>query len=584
MKYFVSILLFLQLSFAQKGALTFSAGALNATSQKLVEDSTAWSLLVALAQRNEETNSFTLSKTALQQLRTFAVLHKKVHEGKLYFNKLLKAGARVFAPVKLTEATALLIKYNAGIQEGNLTDISSAGVQYLKSLQEIAEDIKKKRNENIDALIAEKNGDVDKRKGFLGVWNPAKKGDLLAQSDGLKTGNASFAQLAFTDGCEVMVDPNSTVVIRESKMDKLDQTIVRNIALVKGALLAQLTESAKERSDFTFQAGSSESQVKSGKFWASAIEERRIKLSNYDGTMNVSANKRQVQLAQNEGTVVEKGKAPLPPVLLLRAPQLAWNGIDSVIYNSEFTAQWSTIRNSVSYRIELCREKEFNTTVKSFTTTQTVFVLTNIDLGATFVRLVAIDKLGLRGIESPVYRLIRVEDKIPPPIYITGWDTDRRYSALSTITVSGNTEPNAKLTMNDKELNVEKNGSFTFTIPIEQREKQVTLKATDYSGNTRERTLSVVPIDTNRVKSFDWNCPVEENILSPKNDDLAARGTAYPSMKVTVHHGTQILIVQTDSQGNWAISLKRISGAPLEITFESLTDTIVVLKKIYQVH
>ncbi|MBW7888880.1 MAG: FecR domain-containing protein [Bacteroidetes bacterium] len=585
MKYlFTFLLLLLQLAAAQKKEITFSAGALYAVSKNFTGDSTAWPLVVALAQRNVETNSFTLSPNAVRQLKEFAPLHKSVREGNEYFHKLLKAGARVFAPEKLAEAAALSSEYEAGIQQGNLVSLSRAGRQYKKVLNAIADEIKKKRNEDIDALIAEKNGVVDKRKGFLGQWKPAVKGDMLTQSDGVKTGRESFAQLAFTDGCEVMIDPNSTVVIRESKMDKLDQTVVRSVALEKGALLAKLTENAKERSSFTFQAGTSESQVKSGKFWASAIEERRVKLSNYDGTINVTANKQNVRLAQNEGTIVEKGKAPLPPVTLLSPPQLAWNGIDSVIYNSSFTFQWNTVAHSTAYTVELCKEREFKTTIQSYTTAKTELEVTSIDLGNTFVRLVAVDKFGLRGIESSVYRLIRAEDNIPPPIYVDGWETDRRYSALSSLAITGSTEADAKFVVNDQPIKLGKEGAFSFTTSVEQKEKQLILKATDRSGNTRERILSLVAVDTNRVKAVEWNCPVKENILSPKNDEITARGTAYPLMKIIVHHGTQSTEVQTDSQGNWAVSVQRISGAALEIIFESIADHVVVLKKIYQVY
>jgi len=525
MKYcfFIFVFVCVQCTSAQ---ITFSSGDINKKTVELTGDASAWAVVVAFAEQNVEANSFTLSNDALKQIKTFSQLHKKIKEGKEFFHKLLKAGARVFAPEELQKATSFGVDYDTYVQAGNFTELTKSGGLYLQSLENIRKEIEKKRNEDIDALIAEKNGEVNRRKGFLGEWKGANKGDMLAQADGIKTGDASFAQLAFTDGVEVMVDPNSTVVIRESKMDKLDQSIRRDIALVKGSLLTKLTESAKERNNFTFQAGTSESQVRSGKFWASAVEERRIKLSNYDGTMDVTANKAKVKLRSNEGTVVEKGKDPLPPVQLLSPPQLAWNGIDSVIYSDNLLLKWNTIVASTGYKVELCKTKEFNTTIKNFTTAQPLLKLEHIELGVVFVRLTALDRFGLRGMESPAYKILRVEDKLPPAIYVEAWETDRRYTALPRLTINGSTEADATFIVNGKVTPLDENGTFSLNVSAELAEKQITLKSIDRSGNARERLLSIVQIDTNRVNKIDWNCPVEGITLSPTTEEISASGTA----------------------------------------------------------
>jgi hypothetical protein len=577
------ILLLLSSSVPSSAQMKFPSGELAKKSQELTGDASAWAVVLSFAERDEEANAFSLSKDALGQIKKFSVLHANVKNGKEFFAKLLKAGARVFAPEELQRATVYSAGYDSLVKEGNYSELTRYGGLYLASLEKVKKEIEKKRNEDIDALIAEKNGTVDKRKGFLGEWKPANKGEMLAQADGIKTGDASFAQLAFTDGVEVMVDPNSTVVIRESKMDRLDQSVRRDIALVKGSLLTKLTESAKERNNFTFQAGTAESQVRSGKFWASAVEERRVKLSNYDGTMDVTSNNAKVKLRSNEGTVVEKGKDPLPPIALLAAPQLAWNGIDSVIYSDALPLRWNTVSLSTGYRVELCKTKEFNTTIKSFSVVQPNLKLENIELGVIFVRITGIDKFGLRGMESPVYKILRVEDKLPPAIYVEAWETDRRYTALPRLLIKGTTEADAAFTVNGKPAPLDANGVFSLIVSTEQAEKQITLRSTDRSGNARERLLSIVPIDTNRVAKVEWNCSVEDMTLLPSTGDISARGTAYPSMRITVRHGEQTSVVQTDSQGNWAVSLKQLKGTQLTLVFESISDNIVVLSRTYQV-
>lgn len=568
---------------AAQAQITFSSGDLQKKTAELTGDASAWPILLSFAQRNVTLNTFSLSKEGMEQVKKFAALHKRIQSGKKNFHQLLKAGARVFAPDELQKSTSLGVAYDNLVREGNYTELTRIGEEYLQSLEEIRKTIERKRNEEIDALLAERNGDVTKRKGFLGEWKQALKGDMLQRADGLRTGMESFAQLAFTDGVEVVVDPNSTVVIRESTMDRLDQRVRRDIALVKGSLLTKLTESAKERNNFTFQAGTSESQVRSGKFWASAVEERRVKLSNYDGTMDVSANRGTVRLKTNEGTVVEKGKEPLPPVQLLAAPMLAWNGIDSVIYSDNIVLRWNTIPASTGYKVELCKSKDFNADIRIITSSLPAARLNNIDLGIVYIRLTAVDQYGLRGMESPMYKLMRVEDKLPPAIYVDNWVSDRRYTALKNITITGSTEPDAHFTMNGTLLALDNNGMFSTTVPVEQSEKLLTFRSTDRSGNVRDRTLTLIPIDTNNVTTIEWNCPVNENVLAPVTKEISARGTAYPSMKITAIHGDLRSTVQTDSQGNWAMSVVIANKSPLTLVFESISDNIVVASKTFTI-
>ena len=199
------------------------------------------------------------------------------------------------------------------------------------------------------------------------------------------TGEASLAQLFFIDGVDVTVDPNTTVVIRESHMDKLDQTVKRDLALMNGSILTKLSAKAKETNKFEFHAGTSESMVKSGKFWASTIQDKKAKLSNYDGTIDLTASKVKITLQQNQGTVVEKGKAPLPPINLLAAPQLHWEQVDTVIYNGKITLQWTKISNAVSYLVELCPSKNFDHDITWISVKTSLYQLTGIPVASVYV-------------------------------------------------------------------------------------------------------------------------------------------------------------------------------------------------------
>ena len=586
-KYLAAILLLsiVVVSFgtAQQRELRIPAGSLYATTAQITGDSLCWPLLVALAQRDAETNSFKLDGRAQIQINEFAQLHKKVKRARLDLSKHIKSGAKVFATEELDSAMVYTKLYDAEITKGNLSDIRLIGENLLNIISTIEKLITTRRTEMIDAKLAQKTNIVDKRKGLLGSWQSAYVGDLFAAYDGVRTGEASLAQLFFTDGVDVTIDPNTTVVIRESYKDRLDQTVKRDLALVNGSILTKLSAKAKEINKFAFRAGTSESMIKSGKFWASTVLDKKAKLSNYDGTIDLRASNVKITLEQNQGTIVEKGKPPLPPINLLTAPQLVWERLDSVIYSDRFLLQWNSVKKAESYRVEVCPSINFDHDIKRISARSPSLELTGIPIASMYIRIQAIDMHGLRGMDSPVYRLIRVKDTQPPPIQIQGWDIDRKYTSREELTIQGKTKAEALMTVDGKTHPVNTDGSFLLRVPVNKPETQVKIIVTDQSGNQSTRTLSIIPMDIEKLFRIQWNEQIDERSIYTKGETIEAHGNAYPGVKITATLADQRVSVQTNSQGDWAISLKALKGGSLQLTFESLEDGKTIVTRTWKV-
>jgi hypothetical protein len=569
--------------FAQKGDIRFSAASLYSTAVKLTGDSTCWPIIVSLSERDAAANGFILNSHAQIQMKEFALVHKNVKQARLNLSQHIKSGAKVFASEELDSATVLIKNYDGKILKGNISGAQQLGQNITEIVRVIGKLIAERRTEAVDAKLAQKTGIVDKRKGLLGSWQTAFINDLFASYDGVKTGEASLAQLFFIDGVDVTVDPNTTVVIRESHMDKLDQTVKRDLALMNGSILTKLSAKAKETNKFAFHAGTSESIVKSGKFWASTIQDKKAKLSNYDGTIDLTASNVKITLQQNQGTVVEKGKAPLPPINLLAAPQLNWEQLDTVIYSEKMTLQWTKIKNAVSYQVETCPSRNFDHNITMVSVKTPLYQLTGIPLASVYVRITAIDSYGLRGVDSPIYRIIRAKDTQPPPIQIDGWEIDRKYTANNTLSITGKTKAETALTAGGEKQTVQADGSFSFRVAVARPETQVKIIATDQYGNSSERTLSIVPMETEKLFDISWNGSATETTVYSLGESVEAHGNAYPGIKVTATLGEQQITVQTNSQGDWAISLKVIKGETLRIIFDSIYDGKTIGTKTWKV-
>jgi len=568
----------------QEKPIQFRAFELSRTAFVLTGDSTTWPIVVSLADRDVVSNSFTLRVEAQKKLKEFGVEHEGVMRAREQMSLLIENGARVFASAELDSVTSSLSMYEEAIREGSIEDAHRLASQFMFGIDQMGEMVDRNRNETIDARLAERTGIVDKRSGYLGAWQTAFLGDMFVAYDGVRTGEKSLALLSFVDGVNVSVDPNTTVIIRESRRNRLSQRVKRNIALVDGSLLTMFSEKAKETNDFSFEAGTSESVVKSTKFWASAKGDLNAKVSNYEGTIDLSASNVRVTLQSNQGTIIRKGEPPLQPVTLLPPPQLKWHLKDSVIYVDHLSLKWKDIAGVVHYEVEASPDKEFGDETKRFTTTSTDFELLGIPLASTYVRLHCIDKYGLRGIDSPVYTIIRTENTPRPPILIEGWNTDLRYTVLDETTIRGRTRTDVALTINGKSIELDPSGVFSYTVRPHKPETLLDIVARDKSGNVSRRILSVIPMDSSKVFKVDWNCPIIGGEVCATGPTIEARGTAYPGVRVIAEMDDQTVTALTSSRGIWAMSLKPAKGKLLRLTFESIDDARPIGSKIWKVN
>jgi hypothetical protein len=290
-----------------------------------------------------------------------------------------------------------------------------------------------------------------------------------------------------------------------------------------------------------------------------------------------------VTLQSNEGTVVRKGQRPLQPIPLLPSPQLNWPQIDSVIYDDHILLEWTRISGAVKYEIEASPSKDFDREIKRFAATSVGFELSGVPLAATYIRLHGMDEYGLRGIDSPVYTLIRSRSALPPPIQIDGWDTNMRYTVLEEMTIRGRTRTDVKLSINGKSINLDGAGSFSYVARIQEPGTSLNILAEDQSGKTSRRALAIVLMDTAKVFQIDWNCPVSGDELNATGGTLEARGTAYPQVRITGELGDQKITAPTSPQGDWAISFKPVKGGVLRLTFESINDERPIGSKTWKV-
>lgn len=570
------------LIFAQNNAVTFPSSELQQIALRYSGNTLNWPIVVGLAEHDIPNNTFTLSPSDLLQLQSLASTATKVQDSEAKVKDLISSGATIFAKDQLTIVNSLLKNYIDAIQIGDLEQAIEIGNAIPPSVAQLETTLMDNRLVQVQAQLAEKEGSVDKRLGLLGNWDDALVGDLFKESDGLRTLSESYASLAFTDGSSITVDPNTVAVIRKSRIDKLDESADTEISLVQGGLLAKLSAAGKERSKYILNAGPSTSDLNTQNFYAESNGDESVKLTNYDGYANVTASDVTITIRKNEGTIVKEGEPPAPPIQLLPAPELAWASQDSIIYRENVVFTFNTVPEAASYRVQYSNSSSFTTNLKEVPLTGNSTNLTNLPLGTTYVRVQAIDRLGLRGPYTEATRIIRNVDNQPPAIFIDDLAGEIIFTLENSVIIKGVTEPDAILKIDGKRIPIQVSGQFMYQAQNLNNDQVLMLTSSDGSSNVTEKPVRIVRLTENELFNFSLSGASGTDVIQVNRPSVTISSQAYPGLEAVIINESITRRVQTDSQGRWGITMNMQEGK-LSVTFKDIRSGVSYLTKSFTV-
>ncbi|MEX2478834.1 MAG: FecR domain-containing protein [Gracilimonas sp.] len=570
------------LAMAQDSPVVFQAEKLQEIAQQYTGSSINWPLVVDLASHNTEENTFTITPSQVQELQNFSQVSAEVLKQKERISELISSGATIFADEEYQEVQNLISNYNKAVNDGAIEDAFDYGTRIKVSVDSMETALFENRVVDVQAQLTEKTGQVDRREGLLGSWMDAMRGDLFEQSDGIRTFVESYAKLSFVDGSNIQVEPNTVAVIRRSRIDKLNNAGDTEITLEDGGLLAKLSSAGKDRSTYTLNAGSSSSELRTQNFYAETDDTDRVRLTNYDGEAIVNSNNISITIRQNEGTIVESGQAPMQPVKLLPSPTLAWATTDTVVNNETIVFAFDEIEGAQNYRIQYDRSPNFTDEVVEVQTTETSLVMDDLPMGMTYVRVQAIDELGLRGPHSKTARIIRTIDNTPPPIFVDNLHNDLLFTSDGSLQIRGATESEARLTISGNSVRVQPTGRFSYTVSDIETSKDVTISAADPSGNKTTKNIQLVRLTEEKLYNFRLRSAGNSTLDAIRSGSTTFSGNLYPGIEVTITNESITERVRTDGNGNWGITLDLIPGE-LKIEFRNAKTGILYSSKTYTV-
>jgi hypothetical protein len=269
-----------------------------------------------------------------------------------------------------------------------------------------------KTNDDPDAVLSQKKGNVEARSPSDSDWKNAERGQDLFKAWKVGSKEAATAEITFRDDSSIYMRENTVVVIygdTSSEAKKTESTITE-ASLEKGTLSSHLDALSGKK--VTVTAGTSKTDLTGGSAVISVDELGATRVCNQEGkSAKVSSTdvKGSVEVKPGMGTKVEPKKAPTKPKPIPTAPLWTTAAVTLVSYayanggTASVHGEWEPVKDAASYHLELLQDKAVleNMTLPA---NASAFDFEKLPAGIYQVRVSAIDKDKFEG--KPSKKLI----------------------------------------------------------------------------------------------------------------------------------------------------------------------------------
>lgn len=228
------------------------------------------------------------------------------------------------------------------------------------------------------------------------------EGQRLNERDTLSTGGDGFVTIKLADGSTLTVQSKSAVEIERARLlgnTKVGESVVR---LASGRLE---TSVAKQNAAARYEVRTPTSNmgVRGTIFRAGSDPVSKKSLSEVvEGAVGVSepsvAPTAGVGINAGFGTFIESGKPPSPPIQLLPAPVVP--EMPDTKLRADVDIAFAPVVGATGYRTQVATDEKFLSPVAEVVSQLPLAKLTGLPDGGLFVRVRAIDAVGLEGITA----------------------------------------------------------------------------------------------------------------------------------------------------------------------------------------
>jgi hypothetical protein len=259
--------------------------------------------------------------------------------------------------------------------------------------------------------VASVQGEVQSR------GRPLAAGTRLAAGDDVRSGANGYVTLKLADGSTLTLLPATEARIERAQASPASGTTDTALQLERGRAEAKVQRPARGGTRFEIRTPVATTAVRGTDFRVAVGEARERSTSEVlEGEVGVrdSGGRSGVGVPAGYGTRVIAGEAPLAPRALLPAPFL-WTGV-RLVPRTPASLEFSPERGARAYRVQLAATEAAGAVISEQVLGSAEARLGTLPDGDYFLRVRAIDDIGLEGRETLARLRVRSRADAPRPI------------------------------------------------------------------------------------------------------------------------------------------------------------------------
>ncbi len=318
----------------------------------------------------------------------------------------------------------------------------------------------------------------------------AEKGQILHEGDSIRTYSGGHAEVAFDDGNRLTVKPDSYVVIRDMKQNRLTKIKKSSINLQQSDVEATIRRPKVAGSEFVIVTPTAQATISEAKVAIRVSKEQDSRMKVFKGAVALQVGEESVEVTENKSVVISRDTKveeikdlPPPPVLL--DPENLAEFFFRTLNEMKTVLKWSPVAKNVKYRIQVALDPFFTDFVIVRTgLSESGVVIQGLKSGIYYWRVNTITAEGVEG-DFADYRVFKVTiDKTPPDIRLDDIIL-LKVSGTLNAQISGETEAKARVTINGTRVYPDKTGRFKYMLSRIAPGTEVRIVAEDPVGNRK---------------------------------------------------------------------------------------------------
>lgn len=266
-------------------------------------------------------------------------------------------------------------------------------------------------------VVAVSGAALASRSGRFDDAVAATPGLSLAAGAALRTPADASLTIEFADGSRLQLQADSELHLDRLSAYGATGMVDTRLRLPRGRAWSQAQRSRGPASRYVVETPDMTSSVR-GTGFRVGVDGQRSRSEVVEGIVQVSGGGGSVRVAAGHGTTTGAQGQPIAPVPLLPAPDL--DGWPAQIDRIPATLRWPAVPGAVRYRLQASAHEDFRTLLQDSLHDSPAATLEPGAEGPMFVRVRAVDALGLEGLDATVG--VTVAAQPAPPFAIAPVD------------------------------------------------------------------------------------------------------------------------------------------------------------------